>query len=291
MLQKLKVSFYRTFYRFSARQAWHAPDVHTSPGALELPTAAGPLRGHLYRGAQAAERPVVIYFHGGGWVIGDLQTHHAYCQALCDASGASVIAVDYRLAPEHRFPTAQDDCLAAATTIAQGLSDFGPSNGGIVLAGDSAGGQLSLCTALEAGEELKSRLKGMLLTYPAVDHYSRPSPSYIDCAKGQALSSDLMRWFWDSYLGDTDPQAEATQRAFPIRSAALGTLPPAILCTAGRDPLRDEGMAIADALRDAGVAVEQEHYADSEHGFACSMGPTDDYKAWLACCAQWIAQR
>ncbi|WP_439105646.1 alpha/beta hydrolase [Congregibacter sp.] len=291
MLQTLKVGVFRSVYRFSARRAWHAPDVHSSPGALELPTTAGPLRGHLYRGAHAGERPMVIYFHGGGWVIGDLQTHHAYCQALCDASGATVLAVDYRLAPEHRFPTAQDDCLAAAQAIFEGLADFGPSNGGVVLAGDSAGGHLSLCTALAAGNDLRQAIKGLLLTYPVVDHYTRPSPSYVDCAKGQTLTSDIMRWFWDSYLGDQDPESEETQRAFPIRSAALATLPPAILCTAGRDPLRDEGMAIADAMRDAGVAVEQEHYPDSEHNFACTMGPTEDYKAWLRRCADWIAQR
>lgn len=291
MLQRLKVGLFRRYYRFSARQAWHAPDVHSSPGFLELPTSAGPLRGHLYRGEQSSERPLVIYFHGGGWVIGDLQTHHAYCQALCDASGATLIAVDYRLAPEHRFPTAQDDCLAAATAIAERLSDFGPNNGSVVLAGDSAGGQLSLSTALAAEKVLREAIVGMILTYPVVDHYTRPSPSYVDCARGQALTSDIMRWFWDSYLGDTDPEDAGTQRAFPIRSTALNTLPPALLCTAGRDPLRDEGMAMADALRDAGVAVEQEHYPDSEHGFACSMGPTEDYKAWLARCASWVAER
>lgn len=291
MLQTLKVGFYRRFYRLSARQAWHAPDVYSSPGITEVATPSGPLKVHVYRGNNASERPLVIYFHGGGWVIGDLQTHHAYCQALCDASGATVVALDYRLAPEHRFPAAQDDCLTAAQAIFATRSDFGPSNGGIVLAGDSAGGQLSLCTALEADPALKEVLSGMLLTYPVVDHYSRPSPSYVECAKGQALSSTLMRWFWDSYLGDAAPDAETTQRAFPIRSRTLDSLPPAILCTAGRDPLRDEGMALADALRDAGVAVEQEHYPDSEHGFACGMGPTDDYMAWLARCAEWISQR
>ncbi|MFK8041018.1 alpha/beta hydrolase [Congregibacter sp.] len=291
MLQRLKVSFFRKYYRFSSRQAWHAPDVHASAGALQLPTSAGPLRGHLYRGAKSEERPLIVYFHGGGWVIGDLQTHHAYCQALCDASGASLVAVDYRLAPEHRFPVAQDDCLAATQAIFESLSDFGPTNGGIVLAGDSAGGHLSLCTALAADDRLRPLIKGMVLTYPVVDHYSRPSLSYVECAKGQALTTDIMRWFWDSYLGDTDPEAAEAQKAFPLRSGALSTLPPAILCTAGRDPLRDEGMAMADALRDAGVAVEQEHYPDSEHGFACSMGPTNDYKAWLSRCADWIAKR
>jgi len=291
MLQTLKVRFYRSFFRLSAHQAWHAPKVGSSSNTTELQTSQGPLQAQIYRGQQCDARPLVIYFHGGGWVIGDLQTHHAYCQALCDTSGATVIAVDYRLAPEHRFPTAQDDCHAAAQAIFATREQLSPSNGGIVLAGDSAGGQLSLCTALAADEKLKDALSGLLLTYPVVDHYSRPSPSYVDCAKGQALSSKIMRWFWDSYLGDANPEADSTQRAFPIRSKALDKLPPAILCTAGRDPLRDEGMAMADALRAAGIVVEQEHYPDSEHGFACTMGPTVDYKAWLQRCAEWISKR
>lgn len=291
MLQGLKVGFYRRFYRFSNWQAWRAPNVHDEPGGLELPTSRGPIRAHLYSGARAAERPLVIFFHGGGWVIGDLQTHHAYCRALCEASGATLIAIDYRRAPEHPFPAAQDDCLAAARAIAERLTDFGPDNGGIVLAGDSAGGHLSLTTALAADGELRQRLRGLVLTYPVVDHYTQPYPSYEDCATGQALTSALMRWFWDSYLAGASPDDPDTQRAFPIRSSDLAGLPPALLCTAGRDPLRDEGMAMLEALRGAGVDTEYEHYPDSEHGFACSMGPTEDYRAWLERCADWISRR
>ena len=291
MLQSLKVGFYRRFYRLSSWQAWRAPSVHDEPGGLELPTAQGPIRAHLYTGAQASERPLLVYFHGGGWVIGDLQTHHAYCRALSAASGATLIAIDYRRAPEHPFPAAQDDCLAAAGAIAERLTDFGPDNGGIVLAGDSAGGQLALSTALAADGELRERLRGMILTYPVVDHYTRPYPSYEDCATGQTLTSALMRWFWDSYLAGASPEDPATQRAFPIRSDSLAQLPPTLLCTAGRDPLRDEGMAMLEALRAAGVPTDYEHYADSEHGFACSMGPGDDYQAWLTRCADWVSQR
>ncbi len=233
----------------------------------------------------------MVYFHGGGWVIGDLQTHHAYCQALCDASGASVIAIDYRRAPENPYPIAQDDCLAASQAIAERHRDFGQDNGHLVLAGDSAGGHLALCTALDANGVLKDRLKGLVLTYPVVDHYTQPYPSYVDCATGQTLTTALMGWFWNSYLGGQDPEAEATQRAFPIRSKALAELPPSILCTAGRDPLRDEGMAMVEALREAGVETDYEHYGDSEHGFACSMGPSEDYQAWLKRCGEWIARR
>lgn len=289
--QALRVGFYRRYYRFSNWRAWRAASVRDTPGAIELPCGEEQLRAHLYRGATAGKHPLVIYFHGGGWVLGDLQTHHHYCQALSEASGASVIAVDYRRAPEHAFPTAQDDCLAAAIAIAERHLDFGADDGRLILAGDSAGGHLALCTALAADEALAARLCGLVLTYPVVDHYSQPYPSYTDCATGQTLTSALMRWFWDTYLADADPDAPATQRAFPIRSTQLASLPPVLLCTAGRDPLRDEGMAMVEALRDAGVDTEHEHYANAEHGFACSLGPSGDYRAWLARCAGFIGGR
>ncbi|MEE4278666.1 MAG: alpha/beta hydrolase [Halieaceae bacterium] len=291
VLNSLKAGALRNYHRFSTWRAWHAANVHDDVGAVELPGPVGPIGGHLYRGAEAADRPLILYFHGGGWVIGDLQTHHAYCSALSRASGASVIAIDYRRAPEHPFPAAQDDCLAAATLLAERHSDFGPDNGRIVLAGDSAGGQLALCTALEAPDTLRRSLGGLLLTYPVVDHYSQPYASYTDCATGQTLSSALMRWFWDTYLAGADPAATATQRGFPIRSAQIAGLPPVILCTAGRDPLRDEGMAMVESLLDAGVPVDYAHYGDAEHGFACTMGPGQDYEDWLERCAAWIRDR
>ncbi|MFT7288523.1 MAG: acetyl esterase [Halieaceae bacterium] len=288
MLQSLKVGFFRRFYRCSAWLAWRAPSVHSEPGGLELPSAIGQLRAHLYEGPKAAERPLVIYFHGGGWVVGDLQTHHAYCRALSQHSGATLIAIDYRLAPEHLFPAAHDDCLAAADSIAERIGDFGPSNGSIVLAGDSAGANLAVCTALDAGDTLRAKLSGTLLTYPVADHYSTPYPSYQDCATGQALTSKMMLWFWDSYLGNTDPQADSARRAMPLQRDDLQGLPPALICTAGRDPLRDEGMAFVKALEEVGVAVAYEHYPDSEHGFASTMGPSEDYTTWLDCCSSWL---
>jgi acetyl esterase len=291
MLQQLKVAILRRYYRFSNWRAWHSSNVHGEPGALDLPTATGPLKAHLYEGRDAAQRPLVVYFHGGGWVIGDLQTHHAYCHQLADASGCTVISLAYRLAPEHPFPAAQDDCLAAAQYIAERCADFGRSTGGLVLAGDSAGGNLAACVAREADGALRQRLVGTLLIYPAADHYSTPYPSYEDCATGQALTADLMRWFWDTYLAGTDPQGEAARRAMPLRAGELDRLPPTLLCTAGRDPLRDEGMALVAALEAAGVPVEHVHYPDSEHGFACSLGPTADFRDWLSRCAAWLRER
>lgn len=290
MFQALKVGFYRRFYRFSAQRAWGAGKVHDEPGGLEVATEAGPIRGHLYSG-QSDERPLLVYFHGGGWVIGDLQTHHAYCQALSAATGCTVIAIDYRLAPEHPFPAAQTDCLAATQAIAKQLADFGPNNGRLLLAGDSAGGNLALCTALAANDDLRGQLAGIIATYPVVDHYTQTYPSYRERAKGQALTAKLMQWFWDSYLAGTSIEDAAAAGAFPIRAKNLADLPPTLLCTAGLDPLRDEGIAMVGELQTAGVAVEYEHYPESEHGFACSLGPTQDFQAWLKRCSDWIVTR
>lgn len=290
MFQRLKVSLSRGYFRFINWRAWRAGNVHDSPGGLTLPTSAGAIPAHLYAGEQAEARPRVVYFHGGGWVIGDLQTHHAYCQALARASGCSVIAVDYRRAPESPYPAAHEDALAAAECIAERGADFGPSNGGLVLAGDSAGGNLAATVALEASPALRSQLVGTVLSCPVVDHYSSPYPSYVDCATGQVLTSEVMRWFWDTYLGDLDPGSEAARRARPIRRT-LQDLPDTLLCTAGRDPLRDEGMAFVTAARNAGVSVEHRHYPDSEHSFACSLGSTDDFSDWLGCVADWLATR
>ena len=291
MLQTLKVALMRFYYRFENWRAWRTSNVDGAAKAMQLRTAQGLINARLYPGERAAERPLVLYFHGGGWVIGDLRTHHPYCLRLASQSGCTVIAVDYRRAPAQPFPAAQDDCLAAARAVVEQRGDFGPSNGSLVLAGDSAGGHLSICTALQADRTLREALGGLLLSYPVLDHYSQPYDSYVSCARGQALTSDLMRWFWDCYLGAVDPQSDEAQRAFPIRSEQLAGLPPTLICTAGRDPLRDEGQALAQRLREAGVALRSEHYPDSEHGFACSMGPTRDFRAWLDCCAEWLAAR
>lgn len=289
MLQKIKVGFFRHFYRFRTNREWRA--VRPSVDVIEttLNTRAGNLSARRYLGANPKQRPVVVYFHGGGWVIGDLKTHDTYCRLLAQQSGATVVSVEYRLAPEAVFPAAQEDCLDATRDIALRAAEFA-GNGKLVLAGDSAGGHLSLMTALAIDAELRAQLAGIIATYPVADHYSAEYGSYEELASGQALTRDLMVWFWDTYLGSAAPDGATLDRAAPLRSEALDSLPPVICCTAGRDPLRDEGIALREALQAAGVAVEYAHYPESEHGFACSMGPTDDFNDWLERCAVWLAK-
>ena len=290
MLQALKVAALRRYYRFENWRAWHGSNVHAEPGALALPTDAGSIAGHLYRGGEhAGERPVICWFHGGGWVIGDLQTHHPFCSALAAATGCHVVSIDYRLAPEHPYPAALDDCSAAVRWLRRNLADLGPSDGRLVIGGDSAGGNLAAGCALDratagAGEGL-APVAGVLLIYPVTDHYGAGHESYAARADSQRLTASLMRWFWDSYLAGKDPASALA--AQPLRADNLGELPPTLVITCDRDPLRDEGVALAERAAAAGVRVTHHHYDGAEHGFACGMGLTPEAEQALQQISSW----
>jgi acetyl esterase len=290
MLQALKVAALRRYYRFENWRAWRGSDVHAEPGALALPTDAGTVTGHLYRGGDsAAERPVICWFHGGGWVVGDLQTHHPFCSALAAATGCHVVSIAYRLAPEHPYPAALEDCAATVRWLRRNLADLGPSDGSLIIGGDSAGGNLAAGCALDpdtAGGADLAPLAGAILLYPVSDHYEAGHGSYETRADSQRLTASLMRWFWDSYLAGRDP-ADALP-AMPLRADNLAELPPTLVVTCDRDPLRDEGVALAERAAAAGVRVTHHHYDGAEHGFACGMGPTPEAKQVLQQIASWV---
>lgn len=289
LLQTGRVWGLRQYYRISNARAWRG---HSSDGPytnLQVPVPGTTIGARLYCNALGETKPLIVYFHGGGWVLGDLETHHPFCQALSAASGCTVIAVDYRLAPAHKFPTAQDDCLAATGWIADHAAELGSNNQRLVIAGDSAGGNLATCTCLELDPARRAKVCGEVLIYPATDHYSADFASYVDRAKGQALTTSLMRWFWDTYLGHLAAQAPEAQRAFPMRSSHLASLPPTLLVTAEKDPLRDEGRAYALKLQQAGVSVASHHFANAEHGFACSEGPHADFRNFIDQFTAWLA--
>ena len=288
--QVIKVRAYRSYYRISNARAWRG---YTTSGAftdLRIPLHGISIGARLYNNALGGQRPLIVYLHGGGWVIGDLETHHPFCQALSQASGCSVIALDYRLAPEHRFPAALDDCLGATRWIAQHAAMLGTNNSRLVIAGDSAGGNLATCTCLELDPECRAAIAGQALIYPATDHYSAGFASYIERATGQVLTTRLMQWFWDTYLGGQSAQAPQLQRAFPLRSSRLASLPPTFLVTAQKDPLRDEGRAYGEKLQQAGVPVSSHHFANAAHGFACSEGPHADFHSFMQHFTTWLAQ-
>jgi acetyl esterase len=230
----------------------------------EIPGPAGPLRVRVYRPSAEASLPVIVWFHGGGWVTGSLDTHDHLCRLLCDGAGVLVVSVDYRLAPETKFPGAVDDCVAAWNWVTDHAVDLGGDPARIAIGGDSAGGNLAAVVALMAREEQLVAPVFQLLVYPVTD-YEFDSPSMIDNATGYFLEAHEMRWFFDQYASAT---AEFDDwRMSPLRAPDVGGAAPALVVTAEYDPLRDQGEAYAERLREAGVPAQLVRVDGLFHGF------------------------
>ena len=239
--------------------------------ALSAEGPCGPIPMRLYRSQAAADRnaPVLVFFHGGGWVVGDLDTHDVLARRLADAVAAVSIAVDYRLAPESKFPAAAEDAIAATRWIVAHAADLGVDASRMAVAGDSAGGNLATVAALAAAGDGHPRILAQVLIYPTVD-LRCDYPSYERVGTGYTLTKASMHWFRNHYLA-TDSQVE-DWRASPIRATNLGKSPPAYIVTGGLDPLCDEGEAYAIALQNAGVEVTYRHFPGQMHGFAGQFG-------------------
>lgn len=213
--------------------------------------------------AHCALLPALVYLHGGGWVIGDLDTHDVLCRSLCNESGMVVVSVDYRLAPEHVFPAAFDDTIAAFNWVAVNAAALGVDTGRIAIGGDSAGGNLAAAAALALrGQTFSPRFQ--LLVYPATD-MRRVAPSHTSNGEGYLLTSAVMKWFGDHYVPHRPDDND--WRASPLLAPSLAAAAPAFVLTAGFDPLRDEGLQYADALSAAGVATEYVCFERQIHGF------------------------
>lgn len=286
MWNRIKAALFRIYYRRENKRVWAGQYTDNPVSNLQILGPAGPVPARIYASTADGARPVILYFHGGGWVIGDLESHHPFCQVLAERSGTTVIAVDYRLAPEHPYPASNDDCLAAAEWVSSNLDAAGPNNGRLVIAGDSAGGNLTAATCLALSEGAREKLAGAVTLYPAVDHYSNPQPSYIERAKAKPLTMNIFTWFWDMWLAGTPPQDANLAR--PLLSGELVHLPPLFNVTAEFDVLRDEGRAFAEAAHRAGVAVEHHHYPLAAHGFACSGGPSEDFNRNMDRLVNWL---
>ena len=238
----------------------------------------------MYHGSR--HRPLIIYFHGGGWTIGDLDTHHPFCLRLAHQTHCTIMSVDYRLAPEHPFPAAHEDAIAASRWIIDNLNALAPNNGEVVITGDSAGGNLALSTAVRLPDE--PRLRGCLMIYPATQHYHAAMRSYKEHAKSGPMTTSIMRWFMDTYLDGLAPADPATEIMFPGKRIPLRGFPRSLLVTAEKDPLRDDGKRLAIALQRAGVTVQHEHFAHEAHGFPCSEGPTPGHERFMSLTKNWI---
>lgn len=253
----------------SMRAAFNTPmpaAQQEAVGAVEnltIPTADAPLPARLYRPQAGQPRAVLAYFHGGGWVIGTLDTHDQTCRLLCNALQAVVVSVDYRLAPEFPFPIPQDDCFNATQWIAQNRAQLGASGLPLLVGGDSAGGNLAAAVALRA-RDAGLELAGQLLVYP-VTNFDFTTESYRNGDNTPMLTTAAMRHFWKFYLKNEADGANPL--ASPLRASSLAGVAPAFVITAEFDPLRDEGAAYAQALEKAGVRTLHRDCAGMIHGF------------------------
>ncbi|TVR10333.1 MAG: alpha/beta hydrolase [Salinarimonadaceae bacterium] len=236
--------------------------------AIEDIAVAGPggsLPVRLYRARPRKEgaAPLLIYFHGGGWVLGGIDSHDGLCRRLAAVSNCAIASVDYRLAPEHPFPAAPEDAGAAVRALAGMAGELGIDPTRIGVGGDSAGGTLAAVAAIEARDRGGPALAFQLLLYPVCD-LAMDTPSHAQFAQDHLLTGDALRWFQNHYLGGADP---GDWRASPLRAARLDGLPPAFVLTASHDPLRDEGEAYARRLVEAGVRVTSWRVEGMLHGF------------------------
>jgi acetyl esterase len=272
---------------YLASRAALQPDPEEVAEVRELAAAgpAGRIPLRLYRGKGsdgARPQPALIYFHGGGWVIGDLQSHDQICRALANAARLIVLAVDYRLAPEHKFPAAVEDAVAATNWIAQHAPELGVDRGRLAVGGDSAGGNLAAVVALTARDSAAPRLGAQLLIYPGTD-MGMDHASHHHHAEQLPLTRAAVRWFVTHYLNDARENKD--WRASPLKAAHFKGLPPALVITAGFDPLCDEGDAYAAALQRDGVFVTHQRFAGQIHGFLTMGRIIDDAQRAVALCA------
>ena len=247
-------------------------NLHTDGGV--------PLR--LYRPAGIGVRPVLVYFHGGGWTIGDLDTHDVLCRQLCVASGAAVVSVDYRMGPENRFPAAVDDCLAATRWVQREAAALGLDPARLAVGGDSAGGNLAAVVALALRDAGDAMPAFQLLIYPATDMRAG-APSHSSNGQGYLLTADSINYYRGNYIESAAHWND--WRASPLLAADHARLPPALVLTAGYDPLRDEGRHYADALSAAGNRVQYVCFERQVHGFITMGKVIDEARTAVALCA------
>jgi acetyl esterase len=251
---------------FNAGRKVLAPDPMSVAETRDLAIpGAGPIPARLYRASATGVLPVLVFFHGGGWVVGDIESHDTVCRHLASRASCAVLSVDYRLAPEHKFPAAVEDCFAATAWVAGNAAALGVDAARLAVGGDSAGGNLAAVVSLLARDRDAPRIIQQLLIYPATDAAMRHD-SIGRFAEGYVLTRATMRWFYDQYL--RAPEDAADWQASPLAAPDLKGLPPAYVLTAGYDPLCDEGDAYAACLAAAGVAVTHRTFPGQVHGFA-----------------------
>ncbi len=255
----------------AARPPLPGPPVRTQDLAIDGAGGKIPLR--LYYPEAAGPLPAIVYFHGGGFVIGTLDGHDGLCASLAVETDCCVVSVGYRLAPEHKYPAATLDAYTALSWVHENADDIGVDHRRLAVAGDSAGGNLATVAARQSMERRGPALRMQVLFYPVTDLRNLDTPSYLEFAEGHMLTRATMAWFRDHYL--QDPSQVADPSVSPLASDALSGMPPALVVTAECDPLRDEGAAYAEALSAVGVKATHRCYDGMIHAFV-SLAPFID---------------
>ena len=267
----------------SSRRTWKVASIEDRT----IPGAAGPLPVRVYHPTAEKTRPLVIFFHGGGWVLGSIESHDSIARRLCVESGSVVVSVDYRLAPEHPFPAPVEDAIAATRHLLAHAADLGGDPDRVAVAGDSAGGHLAAVAALGTRGDDGPPLTAQYLIYPITDSdFDRESMR--SNASGKLLETEGMKWFWNHFCPDEAMRVD--WRASPLRAASLAGLPPTLVTLAGHDPLFDEGLAYARRLDEAGVPTTVRIAPDLIHGYIsledasvrCDECTSEDHRTFAA---------
>jgi len=286
MMNLLKAKVTRFILKLLIKLCWRGkiPD-QVSRKKETVVVENGEIRAFVYALEAATPLPIIVFYHGGGFVAGDVDAYDPVCRELCEKTGYIVVSVDYRLAPEYPFPTTPNDCLAGLEWVIGNAKKLGGDPNNIFVAGDSAGGNLAAVTAIQARKLFPSSIRGQILLYPVTNHYTSVTDSYIENAKGQGLTRSRMIWIWDQYLNNGATQHDL---ATPLTVANLSDLPPALVITAELDVLRDEGNAYANRLSSCNVEVQHSIYKGQKHGFIGTLGPSKVHQEALSEITKWI---
>lgn len=275
-LETLTVEQARALSRETAKMDGDPPPVARWEDRM-IPGPGGevPVRVYWPRDLREDERiPVVIFLHGGGWVLASVSNYDACCRRLANAAQCVVVSVEYRLAPEHRFPAAVDDGYAVLRWLKDNAPHIGGDRRKIAVMGDSAGGNLAAVLCLKSRDLNGPPICAQVLIYPVTDHWDAGYASYAENAEGYGLTRASMIWFWAQYLGPDGDRRNPY--AAPLRASYVANLPPALVLSAEYDPLRDEARAYADRLEEAGNIVQRKHYEGQIHGFFRCSAMTED---------------
>lgn len=279
-LKTLSPTAARQFMREALIPLGGEPEPVSMVDGREIPGPLGPIPIRIYTPEGQGPFPVLVFFHGGGWVIGDLDTHDSICRLLTRSAGCITVSVDYRLAPEYKYPAARDDCYAATKWVAENAETINGDPQRLAVGGDSSGGNLAAVVALMARDQGEPHLAYQLLITPVTDYYKPGTPSYQENAEGYFLTRDDMVWFWNHYVSSEEEARHPY--ASPLQAENLYGLPPAMIITAEFDPVRDEGERYAARLKDAGVSVVSIRYPGQMHLFMNMAGAIDQGKRALA---------